>query len=395
MFELLLLIFFVIQIIESSVSIPRGYRSEDSIAWYHIENHTIYKLFSRAQDDGTDYPAVGTTAWSAPFPRSSPSINDLPGEWIAALDNALAAKKIPDIPRATNTPQTNPVYPRGVNPLDKDVCSATYKCRNVDDIWDGPNGTFGISFDDGPQPATPKLLRFLSDNREKATHFMIGVNILAYPQQFLATLGNNNDIAIHTWTHPYMTTLSNLEIVGQLGWTMELIRRSTGGRIPKFWRPPYGDVDNRVRAIAKEVFGLRTVIWNQDTADWTLATGGITRQEIVRHMEQWITGSKYPGLVVLEHETSEGAVDTFIAAYPLIKSNRWNTRSLVQLLDNGDAYQNAHGSDSNDVVPTDIIVDKTDEISTIVTSTSSVSTSWCVMTFLSTITIFQSRSLLF
>ena len=34
---------------------------------------------------------------------------------------------------------------------------------------------------------------------------------------------------------------------------MKLIYDSTGGRVPKFWRPPYGDSDNRVRAIAKEV----------------------------------------------------------------------------------------------------------------------------------------------
>ena len=73
-----------------------------------------------------------------------------------------------------------------------------------------------------------------------------------------------DDIAVHTWTHPYMTTLSNLELVGEFGWTMEIIHNSTGGRLPKYWRPPYGDSDNRVRAIAKEVFGLTTVIWNQE-----------------------------------------------------------------------------------------------------------------------------------
>ena len=61
-----------------------------------------------------------------------------------------------------------------------------------------------------------------------------------------------------------MTTLSNEDVVAQLGWTMEIIHNSTGGRIPKYWRPPYGDSDERVRAIAKEVFGLKTVIWNQE-----------------------------------------------------------------------------------------------------------------------------------
>ena len=34
---------------------------------------------------------------------------------------------------------------------------------------------------------------------------------------------------------------------------MQLIANSTGGRIPKFWRPPYGDSDARVTAIAREV----------------------------------------------------------------------------------------------------------------------------------------------
>ena len=75
---------------------------------------------------------------------------------------------------------------------------------------------------------------------------------------------STDDIAIHTWTHPYMTTLSNLEIVAELGWTMAIIHDSTGGRIPAYWRPPFGDSDNRVNAIAKEVFGLTTVMWNRE-----------------------------------------------------------------------------------------------------------------------------------
>lgn len=34
---------------------------------------------------------------------------------------------------------------------------------------------------------------------------------------------------------------------------MLLIINSTEGRVPKYWRPPFGDVDVRVRDIAKEV----------------------------------------------------------------------------------------------------------------------------------------------
>jgi chitin deacetylase len=112
---------------------------------------------------------------------------------------------------------------------------------------------------------SPQLGRFFQDNNETATHFVIGVNILEYPTQFQFLFDTlNHDIAVHTYTHPYMTKLTNLDIVAQLGWSMQLIHDSTGGRLPRYWRPPYGDADNRVRAIAKEVFGLRTIFWNQE-----------------------------------------------------------------------------------------------------------------------------------
>jgi chitin deacetylase len=94
---------------------------------------------------------------------------------------------------------------------------------------------------------------------------MIGINIINNPNEFTFAFETlQDDIAVHTWTHPYMTTLSNLDVLGQLGWSIQLIHNSTGGRVPKYWRPPYGDADNRIRAIAKQVFGLDTIVWNQE-----------------------------------------------------------------------------------------------------------------------------------
>jgi len=43
---------------------------------------------------------------------------------------------------------------------------------------------------------------------------------------------------------------------------MQIIHESTGGRVPRYWRPPYGDSDNRVRAIAKEVRSLSYFIYS-------------------------------------------------------------------------------------------------------------------------------------
>ena len=50
------------------------------------------------------------------------------------------------------------------------------------------------------------------------------------------------------------------------------------------------------------------------TEDWSLTTGGTTPQKINSSMTQWLTGSKNPGLIILEHELSNQAsvVFTFV-----------------------------------------------------------------------------------
>jgi hypothetical protein len=173
---------------------------------------------------------------------------------------------------------------------------------------------------------------------------MIGSSILANPTAFNRAFQElHADIAVHTWSHRHMTTLSNLDVVAEFGWTMQIIKNSTGGRLPRYWRPPYGDTDNRVRAIAREIFGLQTVIWNHDTLDWSLTTGGTNPQAVQASMTQWLTGPKTPGLVILEHELTTVASQTFIDAYPLMTQNGWRIVSVAQM-DGQGAYINSNDS---------------------------------------------------
>jgi len=171
---------------------------------------------------------------------------------------------------------------------------------------------------------------------------MIGTNILANPSLFTFAFETlKGDIAGHTWTHPYMTTQTNEQVVGQLGWTMQLIHNSTGGRVTKYWRPPYGDADNRVRAIAKEVFGLQAILWNQDTDDWSIGEpGGTTVEAVNANLTAWITGPKSPGLIILEHELTNQTVQCFIDAFPQIKANGWNIVSQASMANAGGAWAN-------------------------------------------------------
>jgi len=50
-------------------------------------------------------------------------------------------------------------------------------------------------------------------------------------------------------------------------------------------------------------------------------------------------GPKSPGLIVLEHELDDRSVQTFIDAYPKIKDNGWNMKSVVDCASAGSPYQ--------------------------------------------------------
>jgi peptidoglycan/xylan/chitin deacetylase (PgdA/CDA1 family) len=78
----------------------------------------------------------------------------------------------------------------------------------------------------------------------------VGSNVRDYPELALQAWKRGDHLAVHTWSHAHLTTLSDFEILGELGWTIQIIHDLTG-LVPLYYRPPYGDVDNRVRALAK------------------------------------------------------------------------------------------------------------------------------------------------
>ncbi|KAG8859305.1 hypothetical protein FRB96_004520 [Tulasnella sp. 330] len=251
----------------------------------------------------------------------------MPAAWKQALASAVTAGLIPNIVRSNA--QGN--YPAGTNSGSKTICNSAAQCREEGDVWDAPDGKLGVSFDDGPTESSPALYKFLNSQGQRATHFMIGINIKHNPGIFLQAFEHGDDIASHTWSHRFMSSLSNEDIVAELGWTQQIIADLSGGRMAKHWRPPFGDSDNRVRAIAKHVFGLTQVNWNKDTDDWEIPTGQTSLAQVTKKLNQWINGPKSPGLIILEHELSSQSVNAFIAAYPAMKAKGWDTRSIPDL----------------------------------------------------------------
>ena len=115
---------------------------------------------------------------------------------------------------------------------------------------------------------------------------------------------DGHQIAVHTWSHPYLTSLTNAEIVAELLWTRQIIYDILGVE-PAYMRPPYGDIDNRVRYICN-MLGFKVVIWDFDTEDWMI-DNGLTAESVISGFESNVTNvfmasSATTGFITLEHE---------------------------------------------------------------------------------------------
>ncbi|CAE6492187.1 unnamed protein product [Rhizoctonia solani] len=315
--------------------------------WYRdpAQEHPVHKLFSRQ----TTLAPVGSPEWAAKYPQGALNVSSIPKPWLDAMNKAIADGRIPStstVPIATTAGVYRSSAGKTLDGGKAPICSSTVGCKDNTQIYDVPDGIVAISFDDGPLPASRTLYKFLRDHNQKVTHFFIGANILENPEIFKEAFEvNGNDIAVHTWSHPQMTTLSNEMVLAELGWTCQIIHDSTGGRLPLYWRPSYGDSDARVRAIAKEVLGLETVIWNDDTDDWKIPEGSQTLSGAKSVLTKAYAGPKSPGLNILEHELSNSTVRVFTDTYPLIAQNGWQGKSIPDAMGT-DWYLNAKDNTS-------------------------------------------------
>ena len=191
-------------------------------------------------------------------------------------------------------------------------------CERTTDITSCPEkGHWGLTYDDGPSPSTPRLLTALQKNNLLATFFVVGSRVVSRPQMLQSTHMLGHQISAHTWAHPSLTTLSNEGVVAELGWSRKAIK-DVLGVTPNTMRPPFGDIDDRVRAISMQM-GLTPIIWtvnhktalSYDTFDWQIGQPGVTEASVFKNFQTIInsTASLDSGFILLEHDLDESAVD--------------------------------------------------------------------------------------
>lgn len=181
-------------------------------------------------------------------------------------------------------------------PEDNPVEDLVWRPREIDP----EKPMIALTFDDGPSEMTEKILDLLEEHRVKATFFMVGNQIDGYPDTLLRMVELQSEPANHTWDHKMKLPRRNGQgIQQQIQETIDKIEEVTGHR-SELVRPPYGEVDKNVKAIAKDL-GVYLVNWSIDPMDWKSRDAELIYDGVMDKVKD--------GSIVLLHDLYQSTVD--------------------------------------------------------------------------------------
>lgn len=125
------------------------------------------------------------------------------------------------------------------------------------------NPLIALTFDDGPNCNTNKILDILEKYNVKATFFILGTNIKGNEATIKRMNKLGMEIGNHMYSHKLITKLKNETIEKEITKVDNLIFEVVG-KYPTLVRPSYGTFNKRIKSLIDRPI----IIWNIDTLDW-------------------------------------------------------------------------------------------------------------------------------
>jgi len=153
-----------------------------------------------------------------------------------------------------------------------------------------------ISFDAAwGDDSTLEILDILDKYNVKSTFFLVGFWVDKYPEHVKEIYKRGHDIGNHSTNHPYMTKLSEEEILRELNITGDKIKELTKEK-PILFRPPFGDYNNKLINICRDN-GYYVIQWDVDSLDW--------KEMGVQPVVDRVTRNVRNGSIVLFHNNAK------------------------------------------------------------------------------------------
>jgi peptidoglycan/xylan/chitin deacetylase (PgdA/CDA1 family) len=164
-----------------------------------------------------------------------------------------------------------------------------------------------LTFDDAPAPALPEILEILNRRKVKATFFVIGAQAQRYPELLKEIVLQGHELGNHSFLHNFDDS-QELEAMIQDIRKCERVIFDLTGRIPLYFRPPGGFLNDRVKEACGRT-GYSILMWSLDTRDWAL---GDCKEQIMENLLADLS----PGDIILLHVVPQTAslLDEMITA---------------------------------------------------------------------------------
>lgn len=126
-----------------------------------------------------------------------------------------------------------------------------------------------LTFDDGPNAYTPRILDILKEKGIQGATFCVqGINVKAHPQILQRIVAEGHVLANHTYDHPDLRTLNAQEIEHQLQSCQDAVNKALGAEHSlQQMRPPYGAINDKVKEVLLP-HAFDVLMWQVDSEDW-------------------------------------------------------------------------------------------------------------------------------
>ena len=150
-----------------------------------------------------------------------------------------------------------------------------------------------ITFDDGPHPyQTKQIMDILDRYGIHSTFFMVGVNVINYPDVAREVIAKGHEVGNHTFTHSHLKNLSEERISLEIGKCEDALEELCEYR-PHLFRPPEGAINSYI-SHCSEHYDYRLILWSIDTRDWERKSSAEIASTVLEKVQ--------PGDIILMHD---------------------------------------------------------------------------------------------
>jgi peptidoglycan/xylan/chitin deacetylase (PgdA/CDA1 family) len=178
-----------------------------------------------------------------------------------------------------------------------------------------------LTFDDGPSPYTPAIVRILVRMHVPATFFVVGQQLSVFPSVLRDEISHGFEVGDHTQNHAWLAHLTAAGQYAQVHDAAVGIER-LGGFAPRLFRPPYGIYNASTLGVLRRLHMLM-VMWSIDPGDW--------RRPGDKAILANVLSNSKPGAIVIMHDGGGDRSQTIAALPGIIRGLRRRGYRLVSV----------------------------------------------------------------